>query len=112
MSLPSHDTTARLHQCPFCGHVVELGRDRCLNCREALPTVSATARPPAERHGKIRRGLLYMLLGAVIFYFSGGYSALEPPVSISPVVGFFLSPLIFLNGLAFVAQEYYRNNWA
>ena len=40
-----------------------------------------------------------MLLGAVIYYFSGGYSPLPLPVNISPLVNTYLAPIIFLGGL-------------
>ena len=64
------------------------------------------------RNGKVRRGLLYMLLAAVIHYFSGGYGALNLPFPINPVVTLYLAPWLFLNGLAFVAYEFIRRNWA
>ena len=66
----------------------------------------------AGRHGKVRRGLLYMLFAAVIHYFSGGYSAMNLPFPINPVATFYLAPFLFLNGLGFVAYEFFRSNCA
>lgn len=39
-----------------------------------------------------------MLLGAVIYYFSGGYSALKLPYPLNPLVTTYLAPLVFLGG--------------
>jgi hypothetical protein len=50
----------------------------------------------------MRRGLLYMLLAAVIYYFAGGYGApLRLPVEVVPMVTNYLLPLLFLGGLCF-----------
>lgn len=47
----------------------------------------------------MRRGLLYMLLAGVIYYFSAGYAKpLELPLAIQPVVTNYLVPLLFLAG--------------
>ena len=40
-----------------------------------------------------------MLLGAVIYYFSGGYSPMVLPYNLSPLVNTYLAPIIFLGGL-------------
>jgi len=49
---------------------------------------------------QIRRGLLYMLLAGVIYYFAAGYAKpLEIPVAIQPAVVSYLCPLLFLGGL-------------
>lgn len=42
---------------------------------------------------------MYMLLGSVIYYFSGGYSALKLPYPLNPLVTTYLAPLVFLGGL-------------
>lgn len=77
---------AHLNQCPF--------------CREMIPQVSVS-RPKGKGGGpQIRRGLLYMLLAAVIYYSAGGYGA-QPriPVQIVPLVNNYLLPVLFLGGL-------------
>ena len=52
---------AHLTQCPF--------------CREAVPQVHLSPRRGANGRQQIRRGLLFMLLAALIYYFAGGYGA-------------------------------------
>jgi hypothetical protein len=48
----------------------------------------------------MRRGLLYMLLAAIIYYFAAGYAApLWLPVQVLPVVVNYLLPLLFLAGI-------------
>jgi hypothetical protein len=42
---------------------------------------------------------MYMLLGAVIYYFAGGYSALSLPFPLNPLVTNYLAPVVFLGGL-------------
>ena len=42
---------------------------------------------------------MYMLLGAVIYYFAGGFSTFSIPFQLSPWVGEYLAPLVFLGGL-------------
>lgn len=76
---------AHLTQCPF--------------CREAVPQVQLTQRTGPDGRHQMRRGLLYMLLAAVIYYFAGGYSApLWMPVQVLPVVTNVLVPLLFFSG--------------
>jgi len=90
---------AALRQCVHCGRQVPSDRAQCPNCREALPQVRAAEQPRAGRSTEIRRGLLYMLLAGVIHYFAGGYSAMNLPFPINPVVTVYLSPMLFLSGL-------------
>src|ERR1700722_11158069 len=100
--------SASLRQCPFCGKKLSWNLDHCPYCREALP---AMARPhqaaPVNQSGNIRRGLLYMLLAAVIHYFAGGYSALNLPFPIVSVVTSCLSPVVFLGGLGLTLYGLY-----
>ncbi len=55
-----------------------------------------------ESSGMIRRGLLYMLLAAVLFYFAGGYNPMEFPLNVIPPVLDIFLPLLFLRGLGMV----------
>ncbi|MEE8142906.1 MAG: hypothetical protein V3T77_07385 [Planctomycetota bacterium] len=55
-----------------------------------------------ESSGMIRRGLLYMLLAAVLFYFAGGYNPMEFPLNVIPPVLDIFLPLLFLGGLGMV----------
>jgi len=77
---------AHLTQCPF--------------CREAVPQVQLTRRSGPNGRQQMRRGLLYMLLAAMIYYFAAGYAApLWLPVQVLPVVTNILVPLLFFGGL-------------
>jgi len=49
-----------------------------------------------------------MLLGVVIYYFAGGYSApLWVPVQIMPAVTNYLLPLVILGGLGLTLYGFY-----
>ncbi|MGC1485705.1 MAG: hypothetical protein WA789_18070 [Candidatus Acidiferrum sp.] len=85
--------------CAYCGKPVPVRMNHCPYCREAVPEVRLSTRAGRNGRREIRRGLMYMLLGAVIYYFSGGYSALRLPVSLSPWVATYLAPVVFLGGL-------------
>ena len=93
---------AALRQCMHCGRQVPSDRVQCPNCREALPEVHAAEQPQVGKSREIRRGLLYMLLAGVIHYFAGGYSAMDLPFPINPVVTVYLSPMLFLSGLGLI----------
>lgn len=89
-------------QCPYCGQLVHDSLAECPHCHETIPELRADA--PASRRSdvgrrKVRRGLLCMLLAAVIHYFAGGYSGMQLPFPIQPVVTVYLAPLLFLAGL-------------
>ena len=89
-------------QCPHCGKEVFDRMTQCPYCREALgtvPQIRGDSVRDAEGRGMIRQGLLCILLAAVVHYFAGGYSAMELPFPIQPIVTVYLSPLLFLSGL-------------
>ena len=50
-----------------------------------------------------------MLLAAVIHYFAAGYSPLQVPFPIQPIVTVYLSPLLFLGGLGLTLHGYFLN---
>lgn len=60
--------------------------NRCPYCREEVLEVRLTARSGKDGRREVRRGLMYMLLGAVIHYFAGGYSAFKLPYPLNPLV--------------------------
>ncbi|MHB8500386.1 MAG: hypothetical protein ACYDCG_10745 [Candidatus Acidiferrales bacterium] len=91
--------TAASRPCAYCGKPVPVRMNHCPSCREAVPEVRLSARVGRDGRREVRRGLMYMLLGAVIYYFSGGYSALYLPLSIAPWVTTYLAPVVFLGGL-------------
>ena len=98
---------ASLRQCLHCGRMVPLDRAQCPTCRETLPEVRVAGREAAGRPGEIRRGLLAMLLAGVVHYFSGGYSAMNLPYPINPVITVYLSPMLFLSGLGLVVYGFF-----
>jgi hypothetical protein len=100
-------TTGETQRCAYCGKQMAARLKQCPFCREAVPTVQVTRRSisASDGHSQIRRGLLYMLLGAVIHYFAGGYGApifqIPLPAPVMPLVTQYLTPLLFLGGLGF-----------
>jgi len=96
-------------QCVYCGKLIDTQLTQCPFCREAVPQVRLSRSTSPGGRAEIRRGLLYMLLAAVIHYFSGGYAApLKLPVEIAPLVTQYLSPLLFLGGLGLTLYGVYR----
>jgi hypothetical protein len=59
---------------------------------------------PFGEQGKkyMRRGLLYTLMAGVVYYFAGGYSGMNLPIPIPPMVNQYLAPLFFALGLGLV----------
>jgi DNA-binding helix-hairpin-helix protein with protein kinase domain len=96
-------TAADTRRCVFCGKHMAAHLTQCPFCREAVPQVQLTRRTGPNGRQQIRRGLLYMLLGAVIHYFAGGYGApifqIPLPAPAMPLVTQYLTPLLFLGGL-------------
>jgi hypothetical protein len=100
-----------MRECPYCGKGVARAKVQCPACREALPQVPVAAKRPGDRH-EIRRGLIYMLLAAVIHYFAGSYSPMTLPLPISPLVTTYLSPLLFAGGLGMTLYGYWASSKA
>src|SRR3981081_2412571 len=91
---------AETRRCVYCGKRMAAHLTQCPFCREAVPQVQLTRRSGPNGHQQMRRGLLYMLLAAVIYSFAAGYAApLWLPVQVLPVVTNSLLPLLFLGGL-------------
>lgn len=86
--------------CAYCGKPVPARMNHCPFCREAVPEVKLSPRFSSEGRQQIRRGLLYMLLAGVIYYFAGGYSNFKMPVRLPPPINVYLAPAVFLGGLA------------
>lgn len=96
-------------QCGYCGKYVPEQATQCPFCREEL-AAPVEIRDPRTGWGRahIRRGLLYMLMAAVIQYFTSGESALQLPYTILPLVRQYLLPFLFLGGLGLVVYGLYR----
>lgn len=97
-------------ECPFCGKGVPVKLVQCSHCRETLPEMPRVRNGSSSGNngsGQIRRGLLFMLLAAVIGYFAGGYSSLKLPIPILPALSSYLAPLLFLSGLGLTVHGYY-----
>jgi hypothetical protein len=97
--VPSQGQAVAARPCAYCGKPVPTRMNRCPYCREEVTEVRLSA--PLRRNGRreIRRGLMYMLLGAVIYYFVGGHSGLSLPITLNPWVITYLAPVVFLGGL-------------
>jgi len=61
----------------------------------------AKAASPSGRGGPLRRGLLYMMVVAFIYYLLSASSPLKIPVPFAPLLTNYLLPLLFLAGLGF-----------
>jgi hypothetical protein len=99
MASSSQGESLETKRCPFCGTSVPVRLQQCPSCREMIPEVRVSQRSNPDAGRRIRRGLLYMLLAGVIFYFLGGHSPFTLPVQIPDVVTRYLAPLLFLGGL-------------
>ena len=104
-------------ECPYCGKQVNDSLVLCSHCRETLPELprQLQSKPRAvtsDSGDRIRRGLLYMFLAAVIGYFASGSSPLTLPVSVPAAVTHYLVPLLFLSGLGLSLYGFYRRHMA
>lgn len=90
----------QMRQCAFCGKPIAAQLNQCPFCRETVPRVQLSRTSSGAGRTQIRRGLLFMLLAGVIYYFAAGYAKpFEIPVAIEPAVVNYLAPLLFLSGL-------------
>jgi len=79
--------------------------------REETPTPEGGETPSSESRRNqeppdemARRGLMYSLLAAVLFHFSGSYSEWKLTIDVGEVVRTLLLPILFLSGIASFAQ--------
>ena len=112
MNAPSQGQRTTKRQCAYCGRFAPSHLIQCPDCRETLPQIAVVSPPPVKKRTEIRRGLLYMLLAAVIYYFAGGYSAMNLPFPINSIVTVYLSPLLFVSGLGLTIYGFYVGNRA
>jgi hypothetical protein len=88
-------------QCAYCGTFVGEDVKQCPNCREAIAERVEVRKGPAAGAVEIRRGLLYMLMGATVYYFVSPGSPLPIPFPVPAVVTTYLLPFLMLSGLGF-----------
>lgn len=106
-----------MRECPFCGKKVNDSLVLCSFCRETLPEKPRHSRSTpgvttSDAGHRIRRGLLYMFLAAVIGYFASGSSPLKLPVSVPSAVTHYLVPVLFVCGLALSLYGFYQSHLA
>jgi hypothetical protein len=97
--------------CPFCGKPIGASLVSCPYCREAIPSAVASSgsrKTRSEGASNIRRGLLWALLAAVIYYFAGGHSSLTLPFTVPGFVTQYLVPLLFMAGVAMALYGAYQ----
>ena len=88
---------------------------QCPYCREAMgpvPQIRGDRVRQADGGSKIRSGLLCILLAAVVHYFAGGYSAMQLPFPIQPIVTIYLSPLLLFCGVGLALFGFYLKQTA
>lgn len=96
-----------MRQCAFCGKRISAHLNQCPFCREMVPQVRLS-RKGAGGHTQVRRGLLYMLLAGVIYYFAAGFAKpFELPVTVQPAITAYLVPLLFLGGLGLALYGFF-----
>lgn len=95
-------------KCPFCGKPVPGKLNHCPFCREAIPDVKVGSRySDSEGRQKMRRGLLYMLMAGIIYYFAGGYGAWKSPIPVPAFVNQYFTPLLFFGGMGLALYGLY-----
>lgn len=104
----AYSQAAASRPCSFCGKPIPAQLNRCPHCREEVPEVRLSKRAGRDGRQEMRRGLLYMLLGGVIYYFVAGYSGMKlPDVVMNSVWVVYLSELVFLAGLGMCGYGFY-----
>jgi hypothetical protein len=103
--------TVGTQRCAYCGKQIAAHLTQCPFCREAVTSVKVKHYSGPDGNRQMRRGLLYMLLAAVIHYFAGGYGApfflIPLPAPMLPLVTQYLTPLLFLGGLGMAIYGFY-----
>ena len=105
-------------ECPFCGKsIADVFRD-CPQCHETLPERrfsgaagdgGAARTAHADRPTTFRRGLLYMMTVAFVYYLLSPVSPLKLPVPFAPLLTGYLLPCFFLMGLGFALFGIYQS---
>ncbi|MGH9862031.1 MAG: hypothetical protein ACRD35_01260 [Candidatus Acidiferrales bacterium] len=96
-------------QCPYCGRLLLPDATTCPFCHETLLEAGHHSVHFRSAAGatQIRRGLLYILLAGVLYYFAGGYSTFALPSNITWLLTQWALPLLFLGGLGLAIYGVY-----
>ncbi|MGC1108143.1 MAG: hypothetical protein WA876_16560 [Candidatus Acidiferrales bacterium] len=104
-----------IRECPFCGKSISDAFRDCPHCHEALPerrvpSAASASRAAAAEHRPtaFRRGLLYMMAVAFVYYLLSPVSPLKLPVPFAPILTRYLLPSFFLAGMAFALFGIYQ----
>ena len=91
-----------VRECPFCGKKISDAFRDCPLCHETLPELRALKTSSSSgRGGPLRRGLMYMMIVAFVYYLLSANSPLKIYVPFAPILTTYLLPLVFLAGLSF-----------
>jgi len=99
-------------QCPFCGVTIPESATQCYSCREPLTETRLSGERGTAGGAEIRRGLLYMLMGAVVYYLTGESSPLPYSIPFAPILTQYLIPVLFLGGLGLVLYGLFKKGRA
>lgn len=91
-----------VRECPFCGKKISDAFRDCPLCHETLPELRVIRTSSSSgKGGPLRRGLLYMMIVAFVYYLLSANSPLKISVPFTPILTTYLLPLVFLAGLSF-----------
>ena len=100
-------------ECPFCGKKIFEAFKDCPHCHETLPERRQTSKPAPSGitpgRGMLRRGLLYMMFVAAIYYFMSPSSPYQIHLPYPSVLTTYLLPLFFVMGLIFALYGIYQH---
>jgi hypothetical protein len=81
---------------------------QCYSCREPLTEARLSGVRAGAGGAEIRRGLLYMLLGAAAYYLTGANSPIPFEIPFGEIITQYLIPFLFLGGLGLMAYGLYK----
>lgn len=94
--------------CPFCGKTIPTTVRECPFCHEYIPEVRVNTEPSSSPGNSIvRRGLLYMLVLAAIYFVLSGQTPLKITVPYQALIMADILPVLFFAALGFVIYGLY-----
>jgi len=96
-----------MRHCPFCGKKIAAALASCPYCREGMPVASGVSTrvdsvKTFQGRKFMRRGFLYALMAAVVYFFAAGYSGMNIPIPVPDLVTQILTPLLFAAGVGMI----------